>query len=321
VTTKRPRSAGGRVRGRGPVVLALPGNEDLAAGVARSLGAEHGANPSRSFPDGETYVRVTMPVRGRDVVLLGTLDRPDERTIPALLTAAALRDLGARSVGLVAPYLAYMRQDARFVPGEGITSAYFARLVSAHVDWLVTVDPHLHRYRSLDAVYTIPALALSAAPRIAAWIVGHVRRPIVVGPDGESAQWVDAVAAEGGLPTMVLEKIRRGDREVEISVPDAARWRGHTPVVVDDIISTAGTMIAAVRLLRRARLRPPVCVGVHAVFAPGAYASLRRAGAARVVTCNTIAHRSNAIDVAEILAAGVRAAQAPAARARPPRPT
>ncbi len=303
-----PGRTAARPRRRRPIVLALQGCEHLGGTLARRLGATRGKDPTRAFPDGETHVRVTTPVRGHDVVLLCGLDRPDERTLPALLTAATLRDLGARTVGLVAPYLAYMRQDARFAPGEGITSVYYGRLLSAHVDWLVTVDPHLHRYRSLDAVYTVPALALTAAPSIAAWIGAHVRQPVVVGPDGESAQWVEAVAAAGGLPSMVLAKVRRGDREVEISVPGVRSWRGHTPVVVDDIISTAGTMIATVRLLRRAGLAAPVCVGVHAVFADGAYAGLRRAGAARVVTCNTIRHRSNAIDVGGVLADGVRRA-------------
>jgi len=310
VSAKSPRPRRGAALAPGgarrPVVVALGAAGELAGTLARRLGATRAKDPTRLFPDGETHIRVTASVRGRDVVLVCGLDRPDERTLPALLTIATLRDLGARSVGLVAPYLAYMRQDTRFAPGEGVTSAYYGKLLSEYVDWLVTVDPHLHRYRSLDAVYAIPAVALSAAPRIAAWIARHVRRPIVVGPDGESTQWVKAVAAEGDFPSMVLTKVRRGDRHVEISRPDAQRWRGHTPVVVDDIISTAGTMIATVRLLRRAGLEPPVCVGVHAVFANGAYAGLRRAGAARVVTCNTIPHRSNAIDVTDVLADGVR---------------
>ncbi|HEY2387671.1 MAG TPA: ribose-phosphate diphosphokinase [Candidatus Binatia bacterium] len=287
-------------------MLALGPSAALAGALARRLRAARGKDPTRLFPDGETHVRVTAPVRGRDVVLVCTLDRPDERTLPALLTIATLRDLGARSVGLVAPYLAYMRQDTRFAPGEGVTSAYYGKLLSGFLDWLVTVDPHLHRHRSLAAVYAMPALALSAAPRIAAWIADHVRRPIVVGPDGESSQWVDAIAAEGGLPSIVLTKVRHGDRRVEISETDVRRWRGHTPVVVDDIISTAGTMIATVRLLRRAGLARPVCVGVHAVFANGAHEGLRRAGAARVVTCNTIPHRSNAIDVTDVLVEGVQ---------------
>jgi ribose-phosphate pyrophosphokinase len=295
-----------RAATRSPLVLALPGNVRLAGALARRLGGTRGADAVRRFPDGETYVRLRMPVRGRDVVLVCTLDRPDERTLPALLLAATARDLGARRVGLVAPYLAYLRQDARFAPGEGITSAYFARLLSGGVDWLVTVNPHLHRHPTLDRVYTIPALALTAAPRIGAWIARHVVRPVVIGPDAESAQWAEAVASAHGLPCLILEKVRRGDRNVGISVPNLARWRGHTPVLVDDIISTAGTMIATVRHLRRARLAPPVCIGVHAIFADGAYEELRAAGVARVLTCNTIAHASNAIDVADVLADGVR---------------
>jgi ribose-phosphate pyrophosphokinase len=309
---------------RRPVVLALPGNARLAAALGRRLrttprmggtrgerpaggliGATIGAMTLRRFPDGETYVRLRTPVRGREVVVVCSLERPDERALPALLVAATARDLGARRVGLVAPYLGYMRQDARFAAGEGVTSRYFGRLLSAAFDWLVTVDPHLHRHHSLDAVYAIPALTLSAAPRIAAWITCHVRRPVVIGPDAESAQWAEAVAAACRLPCVVLEKVRRGDRKVAISVPDLRRWRDHTPVLVDDIISTAGTMIATVRQLRRARLAPPICIGVHAVFADGAYDELRGAGVARIVTCNTIAHPSNAIDVTDVVAAGV----------------
>lgn len=298
-----------------PVVFALPGNAHVAVLVARRLDAERGADPVRAFPDGETYVRVSTPVRGRHAILVCALDRSDERTLPLLLVAATLRDLGARRVGLVAPYLGYLRQDARFRTGEGVTSVYYARLLSDLFDWLVTVDPHLHRYRSLDAVYTIPASAVTAAAPIAAWVRRHVERPLIVGPDAESAQWAHAVAAPAGLPCMVLEKVRHGDRDVEISAPDPTRWRDHTPVLVDDIISTAGTMIATVRHLRRARFSPPVCVGVHAVFADGAYAALRRAGTARVVTCNTIAHPSNAIDVRGVLADGARTFLAGARRA------
>jgi ribose-phosphate pyrophosphokinase len=299
----------------GPIVLALPENARLAVALARRVGGTRGAGTIRRFPDGETYVRVTTPVRRRDVVLVCTLARPDECALPAILAAATVRDLGARRVGLVAPYLAYLRQDARFAPGEGITSVYFARLLSGVMDWLVTVDPHLHRHRTLDAVYAIPAVALTAAPRIASWIARHVERPVVVGPDAESAQWVEAVASARRLPWIVLEKVRRGDHDVAISGRDLARWCDHTPVLVDDIISTAGTMIATVRRLRRARLPPPVCVGVHAIFAEGAYDALRAAGAARIVTCNTVAHVSNAIDLAGVLADGVR--QALSRRATP----
>jgi ribose-phosphate pyrophosphokinase len=288
------------------VILALPGNEELGAALATHLSAEHGRVSVRPFPDGESSVRVETPLTGRTVVLACTLDRPDAKMVPLLLLAATARDLGAASVGLVAPYLCYMRQDVRFRPGEGVTAKYFAPLVAMGVDWLATVDAHLHRIHSLADLYPVPTANVRAAPAIAAWIRSTVSDAVLVGPDRESAQWVHAVAAIADVPCAVLEKIRRGDRDVEITVPGLTRWHGRTPVLIDDIISTAHTMIAAVDVVRRHAGTAPVCVGVHAVFADGAYEELLAARPARVVTCNTIAHASNAIDVLPLLAVGVR---------------
>jgi ribose-phosphate pyrophosphokinase len=289
-----------------PVLFDLAGHGALAHGLATALGTEPGRIEQRRFPDGESYVRIDSPVAGRAVMLLAGLDRPDDKVLPLLFAAATARDLGAREVGLIAPYLAYMRQDARFRAGEGITSIYFARALSSAVDWLVTVDPHLHRRKSLSEIYSVPAVAMHAAPLLAEWIGGAVERPLLIGPDAESSQWVEAVARGAGAPSIVLEKQRRGDRAVDIAVPDIERWRDHTPVLVDDIVSTGRTMIETVRHLKRAGLRPPVCVAVHGVFAGDAYEALRAAGAARVITANTIHHDSNAIDVAPLIAEGVR---------------
>jgi ribose-phosphate pyrophosphokinase len=233
------------------------------------------------------------------------LHDPDSK-IPALLFAASTaRELGAARVGLVAPYLAYMRQDKRFTEGESVTSLHFAKLISRYVDWLVTVDPHLHRRTSLDDIYSVPSIVVHAAPLLAQWIRANVDSPVLIGPDSESEQWVSEVAREANAPWLVLEKIRRGDRDVSVSIPDPGALRDRTPVLVDDIISTARTMMAAAHHLAGRGLAPPVCVGVHAVFAGTAYADLAAAGVARVVTCNTIAHESNAIDVSGPLAEAV----------------
>lgn len=289
------------------VVLSVPGSEASAERLLARLDAEAGTAMVRHFPDGELYVRIDSPVAGRDVVLVCGLDRPADKILPFLFLAATARDLGARRVGLVAPYLSFMRQDSRFHPGEGITSTYFAGLVSGAVDWLVTVDPHLHRYASLAEVYKIPTEVVRAAPAIAAWVKQHVPSPVLVGPDAESEQWVAAVAERIDAPYQVLEKTRRGDRDVSVSPPDLSRCDGLTPVLVDDIISTGRTMIETVRHLRVHGVREPICVGVHAVFAERAHDDLLAAGAARVVTCNTIEHPSNRICVADALAEGVRA--------------
>lgn len=284
-----------------PLVFALPGNEAFAARLVATLGADDGRIALRRFPDQESYLRVETPVAGREAVIVCTLDRPDGKLLPLVFLADALHELGARRVLLAAPYLAYMRQDRRFQPGEAVTSASFARLLSNACDGLATVDPHLHRRSCLGEIYSVPTRVAHAASSVAGWIAAHVEAPLLVGPDEESAQWVSAVAEAAGAPYTVLEKVRRGDREVQVSVPQVESHRGRTPVLVDDIVSTGRTMIETARHLQRLGLRRPVCVGVHAVFAEGAWEALRDAAAA-VATCNTVLHPTNAIDTSDLVA-------------------
>lgn len=277
----------------------------MAAGITERLGAKPLEFTMRAFPDGEHYVRVDSPVLGHIALLAADLAHPDEKLLPVLLLADTLRDLGADQVGLVAPYLPYMRQDKRFNPGEGVTSRYFASILSKHFDWLVTVDPHLHRYGSLWDVYGIRNAVVHAAAPIARWIADNVTDPVLVGPDGESRQWVEETARAAGLPYVVFEKARAGDRDVKIHAANVAGWRTRTPVLVDDIISTGTTLAESVRQLRAQGLKPPVCCAVHGLFAGDAYEALQAAGAARVVTCNTVPHETNAIDLTAELAEGV----------------
>jgi ribose-phosphate pyrophosphokinase len=283
------------------LVLASGGSESLGRHLAETLGLPLGAVESRRFPDDETYLRLDTTCRDRHVVIAGTLDRPDPKLLPLVFLAEAARAEGATRVGLVAPYLAYMRQDQQFRPGEAVTSRMFAALLSRHVDWLVTVDPHLHRVKALDEIYTVPSRVVAAAPALAAWIAAHVTRPLVVGPDEESVQWVQDVAIRAGAPFVVMRKVRGGDRTVEITAPDVSAWRGHTPVVVDDVVSSGQTMIATVRRLVEAGLAAPVCLAVHALFASDTDEALRAAGATGIVTTNTIAHPAGAIDIVPLL--------------------
>jgi ribose-phosphate pyrophosphokinase len=288
-----------------PVLIAVPGSEHHARGLGTRLGLPVLDPELRQFPDGKLYVRIAGEV-GDDVVIVGNAS--GDNFLRAAFLAGTARDLGARRVGLVAPYLAYMRQDSRFKPGEGVTARYFARLVSSTVDWMVTVDPHLHRFDSLDGVYAIPTTIARAAPAIAAWIAAEVERPMLVGPDAESVQWVAAVAARCGAPFVILEKTRRGDRDVSVSSPDGAAvdLQGHTPVLIDDIVSTGRTMIEATRQLRAAGSEPPMCVAIHAVFADALHEALIEAGARGIVTCNTIHHATNRICVMDSIASAVR---------------
>lgn len=286
-------------------LLALPGHEALAPRLCAALQAPAIALATRDFPDGESYLRIEDDVKGRAVAVLCTLHEPNPRFLPLAFVADTLRELGATSVGLVAPYLAYMRQDVRFKPGEAISSVYFSWLLSQCFSWLVTVDPHLHRWKSLGDIYDLDARVVPAAPAVGAWIRRHVPNAVLIGPDSESSQWVTAIAHFAGAPFVVLDKTRHGDRDVTIEVHDNPALRGRTPVLVDDIISTAHTMIAVVLQLRGMGLPAPVCIGVHGVFAPEAYRELATAGAERIVTTNTIPHESSEIDMSGSIAAAV----------------
>ena len=110
------------------------------------------------------------------------------------------------------------------------------------------------------------------------------------------------VAKSAGAPFIVLEKIRRGDREVEVTVPQVEKYREHSPVLVDDIISTARTMIETVGHLKKAGMKPPVCIGIHGIFAGNSFQELKEAGVATIATTNTIGHPANKIEIADLLA-------------------
>ena len=281
--------------------IALPGNEELTSRLCGHLAGDLGLIETRRFPDGETYVRLLDDVRGRSVVLVCTLDKPDDKTLRLLFAAHAARDLGAARIGLVAPYLAYMRQDKRFQSGEAMTSNAYAGLLSASVDWIVTIDPHLHRRSSMSEIYSIPVAVCHAAPKLSDWIREHVTDAIVIGPDSESEQWVSAVADAAGAPFTTLEKTRHGDRDVDIKFPKLERWQSRRPVLVDDIISSGRTMEVAIKQLIALGFEPPVVVGVHGLFADDAFARLKAAGAGQIVSTNAVPHTSSEIDISDVL--------------------
>lgn len=287
------------------MVIAMPGDETLADALAERLGVRTAVLDYRRFPDGESYLRLDDSPGDRSVVLVARLDRPDEK-IPALLFASDLaRDLGAAAVGLVAPYLPYMRQDIRFHPGEALTSASFARWISAHFDWLITVDPHLHRYDSLDEIYSIPSTVVPAAPALADWIVANVDRPVVIGPDAESAQWVEAVAVQRNLPWQVMRKERFGDHDVRIAAPDLTGLGARTPVLVDDIVSSGATLARAAELLTGAGLANPMCAVVHGLFGDRSRDTLAEAGIERLVCTDSVLVDEGKIELAPLLAPAV----------------
>lgn len=292
-----------------PLLFELSAAEGFAEALEAQLHAERGTISRRQFPDGESYLRYDTPVDGRDILLLCTLDRPDPKLAPLVFAAATAREHGANSVGLVAPYLAYMRQDKEFRSGEAVTSRHFAKLLSDHVDWMVTIDPHLHRFPRLETIYSIPAIAATATTAIAEWVRDNVEQPVIIGPDEESAQWVQRIAEQANARATVLRKQRSGDYSVTIDEHGLEHLGQGTPVLIDDIASSGRTLIEAARLIRQAAREAPICAIVHPIFAGDSYQRLASAGVRRVVSTNTVAHESNAIDVSPILATAISQAR------------
>lgn len=284
------------------LILAFPGAEDLGENLAAQLQCEASAIELRRFPDGEQLVRLRPGVTGRRVLLVAPLDHPDEKTLPVLFAADAARELGAAEVGLVAPYLPYMQQDARFRPGEAVTSRSYARLLSNAFDFLVTVGPHLHRYHDLQEIYSIPTKVVSPARSIAAWLARELPPCILVGT--EDASWIGEVAAAADVPFVLME--RTPDEGQRLSLPPGSTSLGRTPVLMEDIATTGKSLITAAQALRAAGWHAPVAVVVHALLQHEDAQALHQAGVPRIASCNTIPHASSAIPIDDELAQAVR---------------
>lgn len=286
------------------------------AGPAQRLATELGVTAAEverhRFPDGEWRLRLpvdeagTLPVH---LIVYRSLDRPNEKLIELLLLARQARQLGAVHLTLVAPYLAYMRQDIAFRPGEVVSQRIVGRFLADLFDAVITVDPHLHRVATLDeAVPVRHALALSGAPMLAELVAAHHASPVLIGPDAESAQWIDSAAAGRGWRHGVCTKTRHGDRDVQITLPELD-VRGQAVVLIDDVASSGRTLAEAARLLLAAGARSVDAAVTHALFADDALSFMQQAGIRHVWSTDCIAHPSNAAPMAPLLAQAVRTVQ------------
>lgn len=272
----------------------------VAEGLAGRLGAPLRPIDVHRFPDGESLLRVACD-GPESAVVVRSLDDPNAKLIEVLLAADALRRRGAERVVLVAPYLAYMRQDQSFREGEAVSQQVVGAQLGLAFDGVVTVEAHLHRIARLSQVFSCPAESLSAAPLVADWCASLAGDWLVVGPDRESEPWVTAVAKRAGLPWIVCDKQRAADDRVRVDVPkppDGIRGA----LLVDDIASTGATLAEASQGLRAHGIERVEAVVIHALFAPEAEPRLKTAGVERVVSTDSVAHATNRLSVAPLLA-------------------
>ncbi len=286
------------------MLLYFDDEAEFAGRLAQAAGLEARRVVRHHFPDGE--IKLTLPASlPPSVVVLRSLHCPNEKLIELVLLADTARTLGARELTLVAPYLAYMRQDTAFHPGETVSQPILGRLLAERFDAVVTVDPHLHRVAKLaDAVPARQAIALSAAPLIGAFYATREPRPLLLGPDAESEQWVKA-AAGTSLEFAICTKERTGDRDVRIELP-ATPLAGRHVVLLDDVASTGGTLRqCATKALSAGAARVDAAV-THALLDATSLDQLRAAGVRELVSTDTVPHSSNRISVARLIAGALK---------------
>jgi len=281
-------------------VHCFPDSLVFARKLASALGASLGRVALHYFPDAETRVRIEPGTE--DALLVRSLHDPNAKLFELLLAAAALRDAGAPSVTLVAPYMPYMRQDRAFARGEAISQRVLGRLLGGAFERVVCVEPHLHRISSLGEVFPCETLAISAAPAIAKWLLAQGEPCWIVGPDEESEPWVRAIGEAAGMEYVVASKRRAGDDAVLVTLPGGVRAPCARAVLVDDIASSGATLAAAARALYGAGAQQVDAVVAHAIIAPGAEARIREARIARFASCDTLPHPTNAIETAGLIA-------------------
>ena len=290
-------------------VIGGSSSEALATKVARELGMESGKLEVKRFPDGEKYLRVLEDVKGEDVAVIQSINRtPDELLFEYLLLVDTLKDLGAGSVVSFIPYFAYARQDERFNPGEALSFKTVSKLIeSVGTDEIYTIDMHQHRVLKSTDVFKIPSHNLSAMPLLADFIqrTGNLQKPLVIGPDAEAEQWARLAAERLDTDYDVFEKKRLGSENVQIR-PRKANANDRDVLVVDDIISTGGTIVEALKILFSQGARKIDVACTHPILAVGALDKIYEAGAKNVVGTDTVPSPISFVSVAPLIAEQIR---------------
>lgn len=287
-------------------VLCFDDEAALASQAAIALGMSLAVVERHRFPDGEMRLRLPADLPER-VVLWRGLQQPNEKLVELLLAAQTARRLGAKHLTLVSPYLAYMRQDIEFNPGEAISQRIVGGFLAGLFDAIITVDPHLHRVATLhEAMPVRDAIALSGAPLLADHIATQRQNPLLMGPDEEALQWVALAAQRHGWDHSVCRKTRHGDCEVDIELPDLP-VAGRAVVLMDDVASSGHTLARAAVKLRAAGASSVDVAVTHALFASGAVQLVRSSGVGEIWSTDCIAHASNAVSIVPAVVAALQA--------------
>lgn len=280
------------------IVTSLKNSSKLAKKIAKEIQAPFSQTYVSEFPDGDMYLRFKTDVKGKKVIIVESFQpNSNEVLLNIIFAAQAAKKQGAKKVIVIAPYLAFMRQDKMFNSGEAINAQIMSKLLNENIDKLLTVDPHLHRIEKMKDVFSIPAKNLTSNDVIANFIQKKFKKNVaIVGPDWESYQWADKISAAIGVEDTVLEKTRNSTRNVDVKVTKEIDLKDKHVVIVDDIISTGNTMIKAAKQSKQRGAKTVTAIGVHGLFVENALNKMSKYFD-NIYTVNTIEHETNKIDI------------------------
>ncbi|MBW2974890.1 ribose-phosphate diphosphokinase [Candidatus Woesearchaeota archaeon] len=287
------------------MIIACSHGLHLARKIAKKLKQPYSELEVTHFPDSEIKLRFRTNLKNKKVVLVQSFyGNVNDCIIEALFAAETARDLGARKIILVAPYFPYLRQDKRFNPGECISLRTIAKNIDEDFDQVMIIDPHLHREKTLKHIFKISSQRLTANPLIVDYIK-KIRNALIIGPDEESYKWAEKVADRIGCGCAILEKHRKSAYDVRVTLNKKIDLDDKNVIIVDDMISTGGTIIETAKLLRKLGAKRFTAICVHGIFANNALEKLRK-NKVNVVACNTIPNKAARIDVSGLIADSLR---------------
>jgi len=251
---------------------------------------------SKRFPDKEFYFRIVDDVKDEHVIIVQTT-YPDTNLVELLLMQNAAEEAGAKKITVVIPYYGYARQDTKFQDGEAVSAKAIAALISLNADKVITVDPH--KEHILD-FFSTSAESCTAVPEIAKYLK-QKKIDLVLAPDKGAKERAKTAAEIINCDFDYMQKTRIDGSTVEMK-PKKLDAKNKTVAIIDDIISTGGTMALAIRELKKQGAKKVFVACTHGLFADDAIKKLSNSGCDEIISTDTILNNYSKVKVADSIA-------------------
>jgi ribose-phosphate pyrophosphokinase len=281
-------------------ILGGPSAQSIAVNLAKLLRQPLMHTTYKRFPDDEFYVRLLDDLTDQDVLIVQTA-YPDQKLVELLLIQDAVHDAGARKITVILPYFGYSRQDKKFEEGEAISARAIAQHISMDADCVITVDPHKEH---ILRFFTVPAYSCSAVSTIAQYLKEkHI--DFILAPDEGAKQRAKEAATFINCEYDYLEKTRIDGSTVKIT-PKKLDAHGKHVAIIDDIISTGGTMAQSIKELKKQGAKSVSVACTHGLFIGGAKQKLLAAECDDIISTDTIETEFSKISAADCIAETLR---------------